>query len=255
MTTLSLSLHLLQMEQGGGDPGGGALEWNTLAWNTAYKALKTQLARHELSPSSGMMLVRMISFNVSVLLPMFDDNQNKAMSTMDEYFILDPTKPPRDVIQFVELEVVANTSPAAAAKAVEAHAKECLQALILFFSDNLSERGVGVSPVVSDFTAGGSAAQAALASAVAQDPAHKRKAAEELAAAGRPYGENSAAINTEANTAQTRLRQAHPLEGEVNARRGAFFPPTHAFGRVIVRVDRCFGFPGSRSVSPHALPC
>jgi hypothetical protein len=215
------------MEQGEGDPGGGALN---VEWNTSYKALFKQLARHELSPSSGGMLVKMISFNVSVLLPLFDDKQNKAMTTMDEYFILDPTKPPREVIQFVELEVLANASRAEAAKAVEAHAKECLQALILFFSDNLSERGVGVSPVVSDFTAGGSAAQAALASAVAQDPANKRKAAEAaLAAAGRPFGENSAAINTEANTAQTRLRQAHPLEGEVNARRGAFFPPTHAF--------------------------
>jgi hypothetical protein len=108
---------------------------------------------------------------------------------------------------------------------------------------------------VSDFTAGGSAAQA-LAGAVAQDPANKRKAAEALlAAAGRPHGENSAAINTEANTAQTRSRQAQPFEGEANARRGAFFPPTHAFGRVIVRVDRRFGFPGSGSVSPHALPC
>ena len=133
------------MEQGEGDPRGGALEWDTLAWNTPYKALKTQLARYELSPSSAMFLVRMISFNVSLLLPMFDDNQNKAMSTMDEYFILDPTKPPREVIQFVELEVVP-AAPAAAAKAAEAHAKECLQALILFFSDNLSERGVAVSP-------------------------------------------------------------------------------------------------------------
>ena len=239
------------MEQGEGDPGGGALN---VEWNTSYKALFKQLERHELSPSSGGMLVRMISFNVSVLLPMFDDNQNKAMSTMDEYFILDPTKPPREVIQFVELEVVP-AAPAAAAKAAEAHAKDCLQALILFFSDNLSERGVGVSPVMSGFTAGGSAAEA-LASAVAQDPANKRKAADAaLAAAGRPPGENSAAINTEANTAQTRSRQAHPFEGEVNARRGAFFPPTHAFGRVIVRVDRRFGFPGSGSVSPHALPC
>jgi len=242
------------MEQGGGDPGGDALERDTRKWNAAYKGLKTQLARYELSPSSAMFLVRMISFNVSVLLPMFDDNQNKAMSTMDEYFILDPTKPPREVIQFVELEVVP-AAPAAAAKAAEAHAKECLQALILFFSDNLSERGVGVSPVVSDFTAGGSAAQA-LAGAVAQDPANKRKAADAaLAAAGRPHGENSAAINTEANTAQTRSRQAQPFEGEANARRGAFFPPTHVFGRVIVRVDRRFGFPGSGSVSPHALPC
>ena len=106
-----------------GDPGGDALERNALAWNTAYKALKTQLARHELSPSSAMFL-------------------------------------------------------------------------------------------------------AALASAVAQDPANKRKAAEALlAAAGRPHGENSAAINTEANTAQTRSRQAQPFEGEANARRGASFPP------------------------------
>jgi hypothetical protein len=252
LTTLSLSLHLLQMEQGEGDPRGGALN---VEWNTSYKALFKQLARHELSPSSSGMLVKMISFNVSELLPLFDDKQNKALTTMDEYFILDPTKPPREVIQFVELEVLANASRAEAAKAVEAHAKECLQALILFFSDNLSERGVGVSPVESDFTAGGSAAQAALAGAVSQDPANKRKAAAVLAAAGRPHGENSAAINTEANTAQTRLRQAFPLEGEVNARRGAFFPLTHASGRVIVRVGRCFGFPGSRSVSPHALPC
>jgi hypothetical protein len=227
-----------------GDPGGDALERNALAWNTTYKALKTQLARHELSPSSAMFLVRMISFNVSVLLPMFDDNQNRAMSTMDEYFILDPTKTPREVIQFVELEVVP-AAPAAAAKAAEAHAKDCLQALILFFSDNLSERGVGVSPVVSDFTAGGSPAQAALASAVAQDPANKRKAADAaLAAAGRPHGENSAAINTEANTAQTRSRQAQPFEGEANARRGASFPPRMRFGRVIVRVDRRFRVSG-----------
>ena len=251
MTTLSLSLHLLQMEQGGGDPGGDAL-----AWNAAYKALKTQLARHELSPSSAMFLVRMISFNVSVLLPMFDDNQNGAMSTMNEYFILDPTKTPREVIQFVELEVVP-AAPAAAAKAAEAHAKDCLQALILFFSDNLSERGVGVSPVVSDFTAGGSPAQAALASAVAQDPANKRKAADAaLAAAGRPPGENSAAINTEANTAQTRSRQAQPFEGEANARRGAFLSPharvSDALSYASIGV---FGFPGSGSVSPHALPC
>jgi hypothetical protein len=200
------------------------------------------------------MLVKIISFNVSELLPRFNDNQNKALTTMGDYFLLDPTKPPSEVIQFVELEVVANASRAEAAKAVEAHAKECLQALILFFSDNLSERGVGVSPVMSGFTAGGSAAQAALASAVAQDPANKRKAAEAaLAAAGRPYGENSAAINTEANTAQTRLRQAHPLEGEVNARRGAFFPLTHAFGRVIVRVDRCSGFRVREASRP--MPC
>jgi hypothetical protein len=237
-----------------GDPGGDALERNALAWNTAYKALKTQLARHELSPSSAMFLVRMISFNVSVLLPMFDDNQNEAMSTMNEYFILDPTKTPREVIQFVEAEVVP-AAPAAAAKAAEAHAKDCLQALILFFSDNLSERGVGISPVVSGFTAGGSAAEA-LASAVAQDPSNKRKADAALAAAGRPPGENSAAINTEANAAQTRSRQAQPFEGEANARRGAFLSPharvSDALSYASIGV---FGFPGSGSVSPHALPC
>ena len=139
---------------------------------------------------------------------------------------MDASKPPAEVIQFTDLEVVANATPAAAAKAVEAHAKECLQMLINFFSDNLSPRGVEVSPVVSGFTAGGGSAAQALAGAVAQDPANKRKAADAaLAAAGRPPGENSAAINTEANAAQTRSRQAQPFEGEANARRGAFLSP------------------------------
>jgi hypothetical protein len=225
------------MVQGEGDPDGWALD---VEWNAWYKALSRQLARQEQSPSSSGMLVKMISANVSELLPLFNDKQNKALTTMGDYFVLDAAKPPSEVIQFVELEVVANTSPAAAAKAAEAHAKECLQMLILFFSDNLSPRGVEVSPVVSGFTAGGGSAAQALAGAVAQDPARKRKAYEELAAAGRPDGENSAAINAEANAAQTRLRQAQPLEGEVHARRGAYFPLTRAFGRV--RTRRCSGF-------------
>ena len=108
---------------------------------------------------------------------------------------------------------------------------------------------------MSDFTAGGSPAQAALASAVAQDPANKRKAADAaLAAAGRPPGENSAAINTEANTAQTRSRQAQPFEGEANARRGAFFPPTHAFRtRYRTRRSAFSGFRVREAFRP--MPC
>jgi hypothetical protein len=225
------------MVQGEGDPDGWALD---VEWNATYKTLSKQFARHELSPSSSGMLVKTISANVSELLPMFNDKQNKALATMGGYFFLDASKPPAEVIQFAELEVVANATPAAAAKAVAEHAKECLQMLINFFSDNMSPRGVEVSPGVIGYTAGGGTAAQALAQAVAQDPARKRKAYEELAAAERPEGENTAAINAQANAAQTRLRQAQPFEGEVHARRGAYFPLTRAFGRV--RTRRLFGF-------------
>jgi hypothetical protein len=211
-----------------------------VVWNGTYKALSKQLARYETSPSSSGMLVKTISANVSELLPMFNDKQKLALATMVDYFSLDASKPPAEVIQFAELEVVANATPAAAAKAVAEHGKECMTMLINFFSDNVSLRGVDVFPVVTDFTAGGATAAQALAQAVAQDPARKRKAYEELAAAGRPDGENSAAINSQANAAQTRLRQAQPFEGEVHARRGAYFPLTRAFGRV--RTRRLFGF-------------
>jgi hypothetical protein len=237
LTTLSLSLHLFQMVRG-----------EDVVWNGTYKALSKQLARYETSPSSSGMLVKTISANVSELLPMFNDKQKLALATMVDYFSLDASKPPAEVIQFAELEVVANATPAAAAKAVAEHAKECLQMLINFFSDNMSPRGVEVSPGVIGYTAGGGTAAQALAQAVAQDPARKRKAYEELAAAERPEGENTAAINAQANAAQTRLRQAQPFEGEVHARRGAYFPLTRAFGRV--RTRRCSGFGFEKRPAP-----
>jgi hypothetical protein len=117
--------------------------------------------------------------------------------------------------------------------------------LINFFSDNVSLRGVDVSPVVTDFTAGGATAAQALAQAVAQDPARKRKADEVLAAAERPAGENTAAINAPANAAQTLSRQAQPFEGEVHARRGAYSPLTRAF---VTR--RLFGFGFEKRPAP-----